>query len=84
MMSDSFMIIEADLCARPLSKQHAVAGLDVERVHPSIVAAAGIRPDREDFALHRLFLGDVWNDDPARRLRLLFHSPDQHVIAQKA
>jgi len=59
MMSDSFMIIsppvDLDLGARPLSEQHPVAGLDVERVHLPVFAA-GTRPDRNDVAFHWLFL----------------------------
>ena len=87
-MSDSFMIISSspsslDLGARPFAEQHAVAGLDVERVHLAVFAA-GTRPDGDDLAFHRLFLGGVGDDDPARRLRLLLHPPEQHAVVQRS
>src|SRR6266853_1450657 len=78
-----FLAFEADLCARPLSEQHAVAGLYVEWVDLPIFAA-GTRPDRDDVTFHRLFLGGVGDDDPARRLGLLLHPPDQHAVVQRS
>src|SRR3984893_13834662 len=77
------LAVDLDLGARPLPEQHAVAGLDVERVHLPVFAA-GTWPDRDDVAFHRLFLGGVGNDDPARRLCLLLHSPDQHAVVQRS
>src|SRR5438046_5457885 len=65
-----FLAVDLDLGARPLPEQHAVAGLDVERVHLPVLPA-GTGPDGDDLAFHRLFLGGVGNDDPARRLGLL-------------
>src|SRR6266436_1396688 len=70
-----FLAIEANLGARPLPEQDEVAGLDVERVDPPVFPAR-TRPDCDDLALHRFFLGSVGNDDPARRLCLLLHPPD--------
>src|ERR1700740_1650077 len=55
------LTVDLDFCARPLAEKHAVAGLDVERVHLSVFAT-GTRPDGNDFAFHRLFLGSVGND----------------------
>src|SRR5882724_10394915 len=66
------LAIDLDLGARPLPEQHAVAGLDVERLHLPVFPA-GTRPDSDDFAFHRLFLGGVGNDDSARRLCLRLH-----------
>src|SRR6516164_918908 len=63
-----FLAVEANLGARPFAEQHAVAGLEVERVHLAVLAP-GTRPGRDDIALHRLLLGGVGNEDPARRLR---------------
>src|SRR6516165_1538250 len=65
-----FLAIELDFGARPFSEQHAVSGLDVERMHLSVFPA-GTRPDSDDLAFHWLFLSGVGNDDPSRRLRLL-------------
>src|ERR1700746_1113295 len=56
-----FLAVEANLCARPLSEQHAVAGLDVERVHLAVFPA-GTRPDSDALAFHRFFLSGVGND----------------------
>src|SRR6266851_504765 len=63
------LAIELDLGARPLSEQHTVAALDVERVQLAIlIAHAGANSD--DFALHRLFLRRVWDEDAASGFRL--------------
>ncbi len=35
-------------------------------------------------AFHRLFLGGVGDDDPARRLRLLLHPSEQHAVVQRS
>src|SRR5260370_443229 len=52
------LAVELHFGARPLAEQHAVAGLDVERVQLAIlVARAGA--DGDDFAFHRLFLRRV-------------------------
>src|SRR5215472_2505754 len=77
------LAVDLDFGTRPLAEQHAVARLDVERVHLSVFAT-GARPDGNDFALHRLFLGGVGDDDPAGRLRLLLHPPDKHAVVQRS
>src|SRR6202047_4299370 len=65
------LAIELDLGARPLAEQHAVAGLDVERVQLAIlVARAGA--DGDDFAFHRFLLRRVRDEDAARGFRLRF------------
>ena len=62
-----FLAVDLDLGARPLAEQDAVAGLDVDRDElAGLVAAAGA--DGDDFALLRLFLGGVGDDDAARGL----------------
>src|SRR6266446_2112821 len=78
-----FFAVDLDLGARPFPEQHAVAGLDVERLHLPVVPA-GTRPDSDDLAFHRLFLSGVGNDDPARRLRLLLHPSEQHPVVQRS
>src|SRR2546421_1409390 len=78
-----FLAVETDLGARPLPEQHAVAGLDVERMHLPVVAA-GTRPGCDDLAFHRLFLGSVWNEDPTRRFRLLLDAPHEYAIMQRS
>src|SRR2546427_11114264 len=63
------LAIELDLGARPLSEQHTVAALDVEWVQLAIlIAHAGANSD--DFALHRLFLRRVRDEDAASGFRL--------------
>src|SRR6516165_10699018 len=77
------LAVEANLGARPLAEKDPVAGLEVERMHLSVFTA-GTRADGNDFAFHRLFLGGVRNDDPARRLRLLLHPADQQAVVQRS
>src|SRR5437016_4220838 len=78
-----FFAVDLDLGARPFPEQHAVAGLDVERLHLAVVPA-GTRPNGDDLAFHRLFLGGVGNNDPARRLRLLLHPSEQDTVVQRS
>src|SRR6266436_1095355 len=80
---DEVLAIELDLGARPLAEQHAVAGLDVERMQGAVLAA-GARADGDDLAFHRLFLGGVGDDDAARRLRILFDAADQDAVLQRS
>ena len=62
-----FLAVDLDLSARPLAEQHAVTNLDVDRDKlAGFVAAA--RTNGGDFALRRLFLGRVGNDDAASGL----------------
>ena len=76
------LAIELDLGARPFAEQHAVAGLDVERVQLAVlVARAGA--DGDDFAFHRLFLRRVGNDDAAGGLRLRLDTADQDAVLQR-
>src|SRR5262249_48559791 len=54
--------VELHFGARPLAEQHLVARLDINRNQLAVlVAPAGT--NRNDFALHRLFLGGVRDDD---------------------
>src|SRR5438132_675000 len=78
-----FLAVDLDLGARPFPEQHPIAGLDIERLHLSVFPT-GPRPDSDDLAFHRLFLGGVGNDDPSRRLRLLLDTPYEHAIVQRS
>src|SRR6516225_8048090 len=78
-----FFAVDLDFSARPFPEQHAVSGLDLERMHLSVFPA-GTRPDSDDLAFHRLFLSGVGNDDPSRCLRLLLDAPDEHAIVQRS
>src|SRR6516164_2963723 len=78
-----FLAVDLDFGARPFPEKHSVSGLDVERMHLSVFPA-GTRPDSDDLALHRLFLGGVGNDDPSGRLRLLLDAPDEHAVVQRS
>src|SRR4051812_5608438 len=74
--------IDLDLGAGPLTEQHAVADLDVDRDElAGFVAAA--RPDGRDFALRRLFLGRVGNDDAAGSLLLGIDALDDDAIVKR-
>src|SRR6185369_1939103 len=61
-----FLTIELDLGAGPLAEQYAVANLEIDRDQlASLVTAA--RADGGYFALRRLFLDSVGNDDASGR-----------------
>src|ERR1700719_3810613 len=75
--------IELDLGARPLAEQYAVAGFDAHRGElAALVAAAGA--DGDDFALLRLFLHGVGNDDAALGLRLGVDTLDDHPVMERS
>ena len=76
------LAVELDLGAGPLAEQDAVAGLDVERLDLAVLVA-GARADGDDFALHRLFLGGVGDDDAARGLLFRFDAADEHAVVQR-
>src|ERR1700738_3225893 len=59
-----FLAVELDLGARPFAEQDAVADLEIDRNQLAVFVTAALS-DREDFALRRLFLGSVRNDDAA-------------------
>src|SRR5580692_12186902 len=74
--------VELDLGARPLAEQHAVTGLDAHRGElAGLVAAA--RADGDDFALLRLFLDGVGNDDAAFGLGLGVDTLDDHPVMER-
>src|SRR5436190_4338612 len=79
---DQVFARDLDLGARPFAEQDAVAGLDVQRRHLAFVRARA-RPDGDDFAFLRLFLGGVGNDDPARGLLFGLDPTDEDTIMKR-
>src|SRR5947208_5767732 len=75
------LAVELHLGARPLAEQHAVAGLQVHRDQLAALVAAA-RADGDDFALRRLFLHGVGDDDAAGGLRLGLDTLDDHAVVQ--
>src|SRR6266446_6350024 len=73
--------VELDLGARPFSEQHAVAALDVERVQLAILVARA-RANGDHFALHRLFLRCVGDENAAGALRFRLDTADQDAVLQ--
>src|ERR1700751_2365304 len=51
-----FLAVDLDLGARPLSEEDTITGFDVERMDYAVVAAR-TRPDGDDLAFPRFFLG---------------------------
>src|SRR5206468_9028426 len=76
---DEILAVDLDLGARPFAEQHAVAYLDVERMHRAVIAAR-TGSGGDDLAFHRLFLGGIGNDDAALRPFLLLDAADQNTI----
>src|ERR1700692_1944776 len=76
------LAVELDLGARPFAEQHAVADLEVDRNQlAGLVAAA--RAHGGDFALRRLFLGAVGNDDAALGLLFGIDALDHDAVVQR-
>src|SRR6266581_7731773 len=73
--------VELDLGARPFSEQHAVAALDVERVQLAVLVARA-RANGDHFALHRLFLRCVGDENAAGALRFRLDTADQDAVLQ--
>src|SRR3974390_2401512 len=75
--------VELDLGARPLSEQHAIADLYVERDQlAGLVAAAPAAGD--DLPLARLLFGGVRNDDAASGLFLGIDALDDDAVVKRA
>src|SRR5262249_31739279 len=79
---EQILAINLDLGARPLPEQHTITTLHVERNDPSAFIAR-TRTRSDHFALHRLFLRRVGNDDTAGCLRIFFDSAHDHTIMQR-
>src|SRR5580692_8413212 len=78
---DEVLAVDLDFGARPFSKEHSVADLDVERIELAVIPP-GAGPGGDDFALHRLFLCGIGDDDAACRLLFLLNAADQDAILQ--
>src|SRR5215204_208785 len=76
------LAVDLDLGARPLAEQHAVADLDVDRNELAGFVAA-TRANSDDFALGRLLLGGVGNDDASGRLRLGVDALDDYAVVKR-
>src|ERR1700704_2460241 len=75
------LAVELDLGARPFAEQHPVAGLHVERLNvPFLIGCA--RAYGDDFALLRLLLGGIGNDDPAPGPVVLLNATHDNAIMQ--
>src|ERR1700682_2668561 len=77
-----FLAVELDLGARPFAEQHAIANLEVDRDQLATFVAAA-RTYRRDFALRRLFLGAVGNDDAALGLFFGVDTLDHDAVMQR-
>src|SRR5690606_15279793 len=78
---EEILAIEPDFGARPFAEQHAVADLHIERDGFAVVVAMA-RPHGQHFALLRLFLRRVRNDDAAFGSAFLLNAAHQHAIAK--
>src|SRR5437763_16219346 len=74
--------VDLDLGARPLSEQHAVADLEVDRDELAGFVAA-TRANGSDFALRGLFLGTVRNDDAASGLLFGVDALDHDAVVKR-
>src|SRR5712675_1007732 len=77
-----FLAVELDLGARPFAEQHAVADLEVDRDQLAGFVAA-TRADGGDFALRRLFLGAIRNNDAASGLLFGVDALDHNAIVKR-
>src|SRR5579864_3862861 len=77
-----FLAVDLDLGARPFAEQHAVTLLHVDRDELAALVAAA-RADGDHFALRRLFLGGVGNDDAAGRLLLGIDALDDDAVVKR-
>lgn len=75
------LAVDLDLGARPFAEQDEVAGLDVERNKRAVFVACA-RADGDDFALLRLFLGSVGNDDPALGSDIAFGATKDDAVVE--
>src|SRR4051794_31276030 len=76
------LAVDAHFGARPLAEQHPIAGFDVE-LDDLAAVVPGSRTDGDDFALLRLLLGGVRNDDAAFGLLLRVDAADHDTVVQR-
>src|SRR3984957_4632383 len=73
--------VDFDLGAGPFAEQHPVARFEFER-NELAAFVTGSRPDGDDLAFLRFFLGGIGNDDAALRLVLSFSAADDDTVVQ--
>src|SRR3954470_24675846 len=71
---EEILAVDAHLGAGPLAEQHAVARLEIKRLHRAVLIASAWS-DGDHLALLGLFLGGIGNDDPALGFLFAFSSP---------
>src|SRR5271154_503333 len=73
------LAVDLDFRARPLAEQDPLAGLEFDRGNlAALIAATG--SDGDDFALLRLFLDGVGDDNAALRLIVTFDAADDDAV----
>jgi hypothetical protein len=72
-------VIDLDLAARPFAEQDAIACFQIER-HDLAVLVASARTNGDDFALLRLLLGSIRDDNAALRLLFAFDAADDDAV----
>ena len=77
------LTFELDFLARVLAEEDEIAGLDVERLAVAIVLGLAVAGG-DDFALLRLFLGGVGDDDPADLLFAFLDALDNDAVVQRS
>src|SRR5947209_5646965 len=76
---DEVFTVDLHLGARPFPEQDLVAGLDVQRRHLALLGA-GAGADGDDFALLRLFLRRVGNDNAPGGLLFRLDAADEDAV----
>src|SRR2546425_9693935 len=76
------LAVDLDLGARVLGEEHPVTGLDVQRADLAVFEDLAVAHG-DHFALDRLLLGGVGDDDAALRLLFLLHALHDDAILQR-
>src|SRR5256886_16298928 len=76
------LAVDLDLGAGVLREQHAVARLDVQGAHLSVLEDLAVS-DSDDLALDGLLFGGIRDDDATLRLLFLLHALDDHAVLQR-
>src|SRR5215204_2879862 len=79
---EEILAIDAHLGARPLAKQDAVAGLEIQRGHLAALIASA-RPDGDHLALLGFLLGRIRDDNPALGLLFRVDAADHNTVVKR-
>src|SRR5215469_11600873 len=79
---DQLFAFELDLGARPFAEQHAIAGLDIQRLKLAVIAAR-TRTRSHYLAFLRLFFRRVGDQNATLRPLLRLDAPNQHAVVQR-